>query len=68
MTMQDKAITAAIADGRALKPPPGDNKNAMAQGVYIAQLFAAKGSCKCAACRALRMATDSMIAEIPSEE
>ena len=34
----------------------------MAQAVYIAQLFAAKGTCKCPACRALRTASDAMLA------
>ncbi len=37
------------------------SKESLAEGVYIAQLFAAKGTCKCAACRALRLANDRMI-------
>jgi len=32
----------------------------MAQAVYLAQLEAAKGSCKCATCRILRKATKAM--------
>jgi hypothetical protein len=36
------------------------NKDVIAQAVYLAQLQAAKGSCKCKCCELLRKATDAM--------
>ncbi len=35
-------------------------KDFVAQAVYLAQLQAAKGSCKCKCCELLRRATDAM--------
>jgi len=39
---------------------PNGKSDVMAQAVYLAQLEAAKGSCKCATCRILRKATKTM--------
>ena len=39
---------------------PNGKSDIMAQAVYLAQLEAAKGSCKCATCRILRKATKAM--------
>lgn len=42
--------------------PNGDN--AMAQAVYLAQLFAARGNCNCKACQLLRKVSDDMTDEL----
>lgn len=39
---------------------PNGKSDIMAQAVYLAQLEAARGNCKCATCRILRKATKSM--------
>lgn len=39
---------------------PGGN-DIMAQSVYMAQIFASRGSCKCKACACLRKGGDLMI-------
>lgn len=39
---------------------PNGKSDIMAQAVYLAQLEAAKGNCKCATCRILRKATRAM--------
>ena len=39
---------------------PNGKSDIMAQAVYLAQLEAAKNSCKCTTCRILRKATKSM--------
>jgi len=39
---------------------PNGKSDIMAQAVYLAQLEAAKNSCKCATCRILRKATKAM--------
>jgi hypothetical protein len=39
---------------------PNGQKDTMAQAVYLAQLEAAKGNCKCRTCQILRKATASM--------
>jgi len=38
-------------------------RDIMAQAVYLAQLQAAKGNCKCNVCAILRKATDNMTAD-----
>ena len=43
------------------------NRDIMAQGVFLAQLYAAKGACKCQACHILRKATQQMSAAFLSE-
>lgn len=40
-----------------------DGKSQYAQAVYLAQLQACKGSCKCKACELLRKAADAMTEE-----
>ena len=40
---------------------PNGTDNELAQAVYLAQLFAARNTCKCKACRLLRQASDSMM-------
>jgi hypothetical protein len=42
--------------------PNGDAD--LAQGVYAAQLFAARGSCNCTACQLLRTVADRMAQQI----
>jgi hypothetical protein len=42
--------------------PNGDAD--LAQGVYAAQLFAARGTCNCMACQLLRNVADKMAAQI----
>jgi len=42
--------------------PNGDNS--MAQAIYLAQLFAARGTCKCKACQLLRKVSDDMTDEM----
>jgi len=42
---------------------PGNN-TIMAQSVYLAQLFAARNTCNCEACRLLRSATEGIRAEL----
>lgn len=42
--------------------PNGDSE--LAQGVYAAQLFAARGTCDCTACQLLRSVADRMAAQI----
>lgn len=39
---------------------PNGRADVMAQAVYLAQLSAARGQCKCEACRILRKATKDM--------
>ncbi|MBA7560972.1 hypothetical protein ES708_02606 [subsurface metagenome] len=39
---------------------PNGKSDIMAQAVYLAQLEAARGNCKCNTCRILRKATKSM--------
>lgn len=39
---------------------PSGKNDIMAQAVYLAQLEAAKGNCKCATCQILRKATRAM--------
>ena len=41
--------------------PDGDS--ALAQSVYLAQMFAQKGTCNCEACQLLRKATEGMISQ-----
>lgn len=38
--------------------PDGDSN--LAQAIYLAQLFAARNTCKCKACQLLRKASDDM--------
>ncbi|MBA7559832.1 hypothetical protein ES708_01448 [subsurface metagenome] len=40
-----------------------DGKSQYAQAVYLAQLQACKGTCKCRSCQLLRKAADSMTEE-----
>jgi len=40
-----------------------DGKSQYAQAVYLAQLQACKGNCKCRACQLLRKAADAMTEE-----
>ena len=40
-----------------------DGKSQYAQAVYLAQLQACKGSCKCNPCKLLRQAADAMTEE-----
>lgn len=42
-------------------------KDVMAQAVYLAQLEAAKGKCKCRTCEILRRATSRMTADFLQE-
>ena len=44
----------------------GDNTT-MAQAVYLAQLFAARNTCTCEACRLLRKASEDMTAAMLGE-
>jgi len=39
------------------------NQDTMAQGVYMAQLAAARSTCKCDTCRILRKTSAAMIAQ-----
>lgn len=49
--------------------PDGDD--GLAKSVYLAQMFAQRGTCQCEACQLLRKATDGMISQVlggaPSE-
>ncbi len=38
-----------------------DRKNAAAQYIYLAQLDAQKGTCKCKSCQLLRKCNDAMV-------
>lgn len=40
---------------------PGGRDQALAQGLYMAQLAAMKGNCKCDTCRIVRRMSDSMV-------
>jgi hypothetical protein len=42
--------------------PDGDQ--GLAQSIYLANLFAAKGTCQCEACQLLRNSTDGMIKQV----
>jgi len=42
---------------------PGDDSE-LAQTIYLANMFAQRGTCKCTACQLLRKSTDSMIAQV----
>jgi hypothetical protein len=46
---------------------PNGTNNELAQAVYLAQLFAARNTCKCKACRLLRQASDSMMDQMLGE-
>lgn len=36
----------------------------LAQSIYLANMFAQKGTCQCKACQLLRQATDGMISQV----
>lgn len=42
--------------------PNGDD--GLAKSVYLAQMFAQRGTCQCEACQLLRKATDGMISQV----
>jgi hypothetical protein len=42
--------------------PNGDTQ--LAQSIYLANMFAQRGTCQCEACKLLRQATDGMIAQV----
>ena len=42
--------------------PDGDQ--GLAQSIYLANMYAQRGECKCTACRLLRQATDGMISQV----
>jgi hypothetical protein len=42
--------------------PDGDTK--LAQSIYLANMFAQRGTCQCTACKLLRQATDGMISQV----
>jgi hypothetical protein len=46
---------------------PQGKSDVMARAVYLAQLEAAKGKCKCKTCQILRRATDVMTKEFMGE-
>ena len=42
--------------------PDGDTN--LAQSIYLANMFAQRGTCQCTACKLLRQATDGMISQV----
>jgi hypothetical protein len=42
--------------------PDGDT--GLAQAIYLANMFAQRGSCQCKACQLLRQSTDGMISQV----
>ncbi len=46
---------------------PNGKSDIMAQGVYLAQLEAQRGNCKCNTCRILRKATKALTAQFLGE-
>lgn len=46
---------------------PNGKGDVMARAVYLAQLEAAKGKCKCKTCQILRRATDTMTKQFMGE-
>jgi hypothetical protein len=42
--------------------PDGDQK--LAQSIYLANMFAQRGTCQCRACQLLRQSTDEMINQV----
>jgi hypothetical protein len=42
--------------------PDGDQS--LAQAIYLANMFAQRGTCQCTACQLLRQSTDGMIKQV----
>ena len=41
-----------------------DGDQGLAQSIYLANLFAQKGTCQCEACQLLRQSTEAMIKQV----